>query len=179
MDEIKKLKQIAISFGGDIIESSCHFNDATIWPEINGIEVDEDDFYISPFSSFQLGIVWKSKIVIYYGKVLWPEVIHEMGHIFCSHLPPNKSSEWQFFGWEYCLAMMINSDMEDWYKSNSNYNTEDIGEQEFGSLSHIKKQEIINERIEFGKEIGIIDSFNRPLSLLNRSVNDRATIIPE
>lgn len=167
MSELDKLQQIAQKFGGDIVESSCYFDSVTA-PEINGTKVN--DFYEAPFSSNRLGIAWQAKTVVYYDTVCWTEVIHEMGHCFATDLNPNQSSEWDFFGWEYCLAEYLALDMLVWCQSNASYNI-DFPELSlycsyFGSFSVIEQMKIIQERISYGKKIGIIDSLDRPLTVL-------------
>jgi len=115
---LPRLRRLARSWGGDIIgvtekgfkheSKSKHFSGA-------------------PFTSYDLGVNWRRKIVFFNKEerqyLHWGDVIHEMGHVFACSKEPNwsASQEYDFFGWEYLLMLQVRGDKKLWSESMANY----------------------------------------------------------
>jgi len=75
-----------------------------------------------PFSN-HLGVNWNEKIVYVSNMADISDIggmIHEMGHVFASNKPPDRSEEFMFFGWEYAAAKSIGL-LKLWSKGTNNY----------------------------------------------------------
>ncbi len=82
-------------------------------------------FSDAPFSSADLGIVWRDKRIIYSNRIPVPpcDLIHEMGHVFASVTAPSdpNNEEVEFFGWEYLIAKLVGVPYEEWRDANRHY----------------------------------------------------------
>lgn len=123
-----------------------------------------DDYSESPFSSHSLGVHWEQKLVVTVDAP-WDEVIHEMGHVFACLKTPRKSDEYEFFGWEYALALAIKANAEIWCKGNRDYQlsgvSPEVGGQkhvcyEFGHLTPKQKEWVLTERLEHARKTGLV-----------------------
>jgi hypothetical protein len=131
-------------------------------------------FNDAPFTNNDIGVNFRTK-TLYYSKECppgWPEIIHDMGHIFGSkHGPTNKKcQETHFFGWEYLLAKKIKAPMEEWYNNNDYYRINPeckchkhesaknsrLVFPEFGEFGKKCQLKIVNYWIEFGNKYGNI-----------------------
>lgn len=159
---IQKLKKIANSWGGDLIQLSEK--------DFHGLGMiscrnNELSFKPAPYNPNQLGIFFDSKIVMHVPNVPWGHVIHEMGHCFaCNEFPAKE--EIDFFGWEYALAQMIDGDIDEWISHNHDY--EINGEN--GKVEPIMSQrknyikKFIEERMIIAKQLGLIIN-DKPVSI--------------
>ena len=69
--------------------------------------------------------------MIYSGRVLWPGIVHEMGHVFVDRTytvswtadaeSNEEKSEFSWFGWEYLMARNVGGVMQDFYWHNVHY----------------------------------------------------------
>jgi len=110
----------------------------------------------APFASSCLGIVWKTKRLYYTRDALWPEVIHELGHLLASRMPPRSSSEYEFFGWELALVHHLGASVDRWLASNKHYGVNN--EKELGALSPLELHTMLAERLMTAKGAGLIDT---------------------
>lgn len=72
----------------------------------------------SPFSEY-VGLNWRYKEVYYTDLAHWPEILHEMGHVFACLQVPDKSVEPDFLGWEIATVRLIGADFLEWRKDNN------------------------------------------------------------
>jgi hypothetical protein len=148
---IARLARICKKWGGKLIKIK-DYSDFPIW---------DKNFEQAPFTTEDLAIIHKDKIIFYSDKIKWPQIIHEMGHVFACHTRPKNSSpndEYMFFGWEYLLAKQIKGSIKDWFIENRKYS---VGENtkifiNLGALSRNEKYDIINKRIKIAKNKKII-----------------------
>jgi hypothetical protein len=116
-------------------------------------------FYEAPFNTPYLGFFWKSKVIWAAQPFTWPNVLHEMGHVFaCRHPPLNQpagNDEWDFFGWEYATALYIHGDLDQWTDANSDYGTDDG---DFATLTHEKQKELLGDRLAAAENLGLIQA---------------------
>jgi hypothetical protein len=95
-------------------------------------------------------------------------LIHEMGHVFADPFDPDHAEEWAWFGWEVCLAHMVNC-YPIWSRSTREYYVEYPPENGatwgWGSLRARQKMKIITNRIETAIEAGIVDKYQIPLTI--------------
>lgn len=113
---------------------------------------------------------WESKRIIILDECDDPgTIIHEMGHCFLDKNGPENSDEFSWLGWEICLARkagcyrtwsMQNSD----YHLGSEYSTSGINIS-WVELSRYNRIQLIANRIEYGKSIGVISHANDPIPL--------------
>lgn len=133
----------------------------------------------SPFCSY-LGMDWdKFEILIcpldLPGKnpVNSGHLIHEMGHMFACIERPNKSIEFNFFGWEYALAKFIGC-YKEWADSNRDYGILTNGRnKDFGELDAEEKMEVLEEEVEKCKERGLITPSGFPIAI--RTNHDKSS----
>lgn len=122
---LSKLREIAKTWGGDIVELSH---------EDFLAREEEETFSVAPFVNDDLGVDYNRKEVVFSSKrpPTWCAVVHELGHVFACSEEPLESNEFAFFGWEYILAKRIGGAQE-WCAANKDYGVGDF--QEFGSIS--------------------------------------------
>lgn len=141
--KIETLRKLARGWGGDLREMSAPQMDAML---------DADGFWPCPFDS-RLGVLWREKVVLYSNRPQWPNILHEMGHIFASVLPPPACTEWDFFGWEYAIAHDLRG-VRAWNASNADYSVD--GSTDFGALTRREKDDLIVDRILAAENAGLI-----------------------
>lgn len=104
---------VVVDFNDPVIE------DLARWATLHGgriAKVDESTWHHiehfrptishAPFSS-KCGVVWETKEIIYTESISFRNIVHEMGHIFISKVPPKESTDVSWFGWEYLIAKFI------------------------------------------------------------------------
>lgn len=170
--EIELLRAQCRAWGGDIIEvSGVEFVD---W---FGQDVPRalDAFSEAPFTSFDLGVHWSSRTIIFsrFPKdsptyLLWVAIVHEMGHVFACPDVPENSNEFSFFGWEHQLVKHVVGDVEPWYRGQRDYGV-DGGD--FGDLPREKQEAIVQEKIAEGIALGILDENGVPQALTRPTLN--------
>jgi len=157
---LRSLFKIIRSWGGQVEELN----------KVTYKEYDRSDHLLkAPFTCSDLAIDWESKIFFYTTSNMpwWPEVIHEMGHVFASGFHPNDNScnENDFFSWEYYLARRIRGPINDWYKSNYDYQVDSCSCNncsstqkyiEFGSLARDCQRRCIKRYTKAGLQKEII-----------------------
>jgi hypothetical protein len=166
--EIQKLRALARRWGGDLVEVSEKEWDRLKETRVSHHGPGTRSFHEAPFTGRDLGVHWPSRRVIYHGEVQWVEVIHEMGHAFATPKDPDSTDELDFFGWEYSLVKAIGASEYEWVTHNKDYGVYGVDEKvqgEFGDLSPKQQTELLKKLVAKGKELGIIDSRGRPLSV--------------
>jgi hypothetical protein len=159
---IKKLRNLAQKWGGKLVElSRDDFDTRFGGKDPNNLRYPKG-LYNAPFSSHDLGIHWAKKQVIYSLPAEWPEIVHEMGHVFACKKNPGRSDESTFLGWEYAVALYIGGPMNEWDNCMGDYGVEG---QEYGSLSKAEQQEVLAERLAFAKKKGLIAQDGTPLAI--------------
>lgn len=118
---LSKLKKLVYEFGGTI----------KIVPEHYRSMPGQIDW--APFrTKLYLGVDWKNKTLFHIGE--FPsdptteslgDFIHEIGHVFACKVTPEKSNEFNFFGWEYLVALQAGMTHEDFCKRNRYYGIRD------------------------------------------------------
>lgn len=169
--ELKALRNYARRWGGDLREvTPAEF--ATLFRDQDPQK--HAQYHRAPFSSSDLGVDWGNKQVLYSARrpVRWPEVIHEMGHVFACTVIPHDADEAIFFGWEYTLAQRIGN-LRTWIRSNADYviqayDGERVQEddlRDFGKLSSKERESTLKYHVGLSKEHGLIGSRGAPLAI--------------
>ena len=153
------LQKVAKSFGGSI--------ELVTQEEYKKFHTDEcHDIYDAPFTSADLSIVWKQKKIIFTkeNEPTWPDIVHEMGHVFgCmdSERPGKEKSESGFFGWEYLLVKQIGAPIAEWEQGNDIYCAYFEQTTEFGDLTKGQQERFIQECIDEGVAKGNIRKYKK------------------
>jgi hypothetical protein len=143
--EVRALRKLAKSWGGDIVRVS---------PEKFKAEARGKDFFEAPFTNAKLGVLWKTKKVLFVGDVPWGFLTHELGHLFASAENPERSKEFDFFGWEIVLARMV-GDLAEWEKTNKDYIVTNCG-RSLREVTKLQKDQVYKERIRRAEDLGIL-----------------------
>lgn len=154
--EVKKLQALARSWGGDIRTISDEDFDAL---------TEEGGFYEAPFAGYKLGVDWPKRHVLSVRAPRWPDVIHELGHLFATKDDPIKADEYGFFGWEYRLAVFIGGNLRTWVKNNHHYMVNDGEFGDFGELPPKRREQLLLERVQAAQALGIVTAEGVPLAL--------------
>jgi hypothetical protein len=102
---------------------------------------------------YGLALDW-DRMVIYHGERLKAaHLIHEMGHLFACGDAVENSEEYDFFGWEWCLARMVGGEQE-WRDDNEHYGINDF--RDFGAVMRIEQDDYLYERLDRARELGIV-----------------------
>lgn len=114
-----------------------------------------EGIFPAPFTSYQMAILWKKKTVVHDGGVQWPDLIHELGHIFAAKgLPNGKGEETDWLGWEVGMVKWLKAPMRPWVKSNSWYETGDHGP--LGLMKTSERDVYLREMLSRAKEDGLV-----------------------
>lgn len=178
MSPIDQLRKLCHRWGGEFVElSQSAYDDVRHFKgeQKRVFGPHRGPFYEAPFSSERLGVFWKARKLVYSGDVYWTEVIHEMGHLFASSKNPDRSDEFNFFGWEYLLAKRV-GDPEEWIKTNRHYGVSHRGSEEFGSLNPKEQKQLLAEQVKCGKKLGIISPWGTPLSIYSKKIGKRKAL---
>ncbi len=165
--KLRKLKALARKWGGSIVKVTEEEYDALQLSQSldksGNLRHSFDPEYLkdAPFSSFPLGVIYSEKKVVYAadtrGKTPvdppWYEFIHEMGHVFACNEVPSKSKEYDFFGWEYAMALKFKA-VEEWIAGNKDYSVADGDD--LSTLSPKEVQEILEERLSAATSLGLV-----------------------
>ena len=118
----------------------------------------------APFGNHELGVNWAKKKIYYSKECPWPDVLHEMAHVFASKYLPDQTDEWDFFGWEIGAVKLLKGSITEWATANRYYEI-NIENYELESvcdclpLSAIPKpfqRKIFAERINHAHETGLL-----------------------
>lgn len=149
--EIDRLRALCQQWGGDLIEVS---DDEFLTLSCR------DDFYDAPFGSAEFGTLWRQKRIYYTSKTAWPDLVHEMGHVFASRRNPNACNEYDFLGWEYAVARFIGALTSDWRAGMADYQLMDdeTGRgDDIGSLSRRDFRRLMLDRLTVARRKGLLD----------------------
>lgn len=118
------MASLANSWNGQIIKLSSTDFGKIPWARVSRtlpITAATDIWFEAPFSygNSLTGVNFRDKIVVYKGDAPWPNILHEMGHVFATTANPALCAEDDFFGWEYQIGKNI--DLDEWLKYNKDY----------------------------------------------------------
>lgn len=83
----------------------------------------------------------------------WYNLLHEMGHVFASRLPPRQSSDFDFLGWEWVVARQLKG-VRKWLTGNADYG---VGpEADLGDLTPAQVHVLLKERLEEAVRQGLV-----------------------
>lgn len=97
-------------------------------------------------------------------------IIHEMGHAFADKTHPDNSDEWEWFGWEICLAKKVGC-YQLWSKNTRSYivglQRRDGAEflDSWSALTARQKKRVAEDRIEHAKLLGIVTAQGEPVPI--------------
>jgi hypothetical protein len=125
---------------------------------------EQDGYFEAPFTGAQLGILWATKAIYYsdFTDAHPYEIIHEMGHVFACAVPPYKSNEYDFLGWEYALCRHVGYSPKAWVIGNRDYGVNDGSE--MGGLTPPQVRALLNERMAFARAIGLLQGY-KPVAI--------------
>ena len=89
-------------------------------------------------------------------------LIHEAGHVIACNTEPRNSKEYPFLGWEFALALELNV-LQDLLFEHADYGITD--DDTIGMLSEDELSELIEERLDYARSIGIVDANDRALAI--------------
>lgn len=155
---------MALDWGGEIKEVTPLEFEEFIYQDKKG----DTGYSRAPFATGRLGLNYEKKQIIFVGDIPAADIIHEMGHVFACKYEPYRSSEIDFFGWEYLLAKKFDI-FEDWIKANNEYmicedGSHTIGEfnKEFGLDSLIN---LLSQHATEASRKGLLDAENNPIAI--------------
>ncbi len=121
----------------------------------------------APFDH-NLGVDYDRKVIVAEKGFNLGGVIHEIAHVFAVNAETSRaaldSDEFDFFGWEFMLARKVDL-VPEWVESNYNYslpndpfeyNGKDFGGEDFGQLELEEQSDLIEERVDYARQIGIV-----------------------
>lgn len=123
------------------------------------LDSEKDPPQSCPFS-WKMGLDYGNKTLFFTGECDDESVghlIHEAGHLLACSKTPEDSEEYDFLGWELALAMELDL-LGDWLHGQQDYTvtTNDNGSIEIGLLSDDELSELIEERVDYARSIGLI-----------------------
>ena len=168
---IAKLRPYCEKWGGKLIEvTPMKFKRLFNWRSTS--ESRRHTFEEAPFVDWH-GVVYDLKhLYVVPHHATANGIIHEMGHVFASEIPPENADEAAFLGWEACLALHAGVYRE-WSSLNDSYGLGDLGLAgsdsiigvEWGETSAARKARALRESIMVGQSRGIITPELEPRSL--------------
>ena len=95
-------------------------------------------------------------------------IVHEMGHAFADLSLPHASNEWNWLGWEICLARNMDC-YRNWSTSTREYIVEwTIGSKSWPAWKDLpsrQKQRVAEDRIQRALELGLITASREPIAI--------------
>lgn len=143
---LAKLRELARSWGGGIVEV---LREDPLW--------DSDKVDGAPFSH-KLGVDYEHKTIYVIDGAELGGLIHEMGHVFACASSPYKSDEYEFFGWEFMVAVKLDLVLE-WLEQTKDYAAGGEGManiEDFGDMTIDEQSDLIEERVQHARLIGIV-----------------------
>lgn len=153
--KLRKLRTIACKWGGSIVQVTAEEYDA-LREHDHPSRLND-----APFSSHSLGVIHSEKKIVYAEDTRgaasksppWYEFVHEMGHVFACTSIPSMSKEYDFFGWEYAMALKFDA-VKEWVDGNKDYS---VGEgDDLSTLSPAEVQKILEERLSVAVSLGLV-----------------------
>ncbi len=143
---LDRLQELARSWGGNLVEV---LHEDPVW-ECSSVDG-------APFSG-KLGLDHAAKKIYVIEDAELGGIIHEMGHVFACNTPPYKSDEYDFFGWEFMVAVKLDL-VAEWLQNTSDYavggdSIMDIDD--FGAMDIDSQSDLIEERVQHARELGLI-----------------------
>lgn len=155
---LRRLQALCRQWGGQLVNRRSE----RFWSEEDGFpHWPGGPIEFAPFAR-GLAVQWDAMQVFYRSSTQIAGMIHEMGHVFACPLPPNESDEFDFFGWEYAMAIKLEV-VDQWTADNKNYS---LGGDELGDLDGKAREAVLGERIIYARSIGILDGMEpKPIRL--------------
>lgn len=159
LDAINVLKEIAKSWGGVIeVVSTGEFE------PFGALSDDLHNGWTRPPENGHALHYETRRMVVDRKLACAGTIIHEMGHAFVDESNPEEADEWDWFGWEICLARKVGC-YRRWSKSSRHYIvTVNPGEDliSWKRLTSSQKAAVTDERIKHAIKIGIVDPNGDP-----------------
>jgi hypothetical protein len=140
---LAKLRELTRSWGGGIVE--VPFRDP-LW--------NRESISAAPFC-FKLGVDYKEKTIFMVEGAELGSIIHEMGHIFASRWCPAESAEYNFFGWEFMVAVKLGL-VDEWLDTTGDYTVGGNKTVEFCEMTIDEQSDLIEERVQHARKIGLV-----------------------
>lgn len=159
LEAIKALSDIAASWGG-----SVHLISMDLWYEIKKECVNGNAWTAPPEDGHYLNYKTKEfRLSADLGNA--GVLIHEMGHCFASFVAPDDSAEWDWFGWEICLAKQVGC-YDIWSKSCREYVVGgEYRSHTWGGLSCREKDVISRDRVAYAKKRLLVTEDDKPIPI--------------
>jgi hypothetical protein len=155
---VERLKLVCRAWGGNLIVMPRETFQRLDWGPS-----DPDVLFTSAPAAGGHGLNWRAKLVFTtFEDADAGAIIHEMGHVFASPVNERKCDEFDWLGWEICLARQVGA-YKTWSKQNAGYYLGNLldGAGEWGAITPVQEREVIRDRIQHGKKLGIIDRQGR------------------
>lgn len=120
------------------------------------------------------GLDWDARRIYAVDSLINPgAIIHEMGHVFASDLPPYCSNEFDWLGWEIVVARHMRC-YRQWSQQNKDYAINELvlggawiamDGDEWGDLSRAKQRLLARDRIAAAKQLGSLTRQGMPRAL--------------
>lgn len=114
--------------------------------------------YISFAPATNLAVDYEEKTVYVCEKESLGNIIHEMGHVFASPCCPAKSEEYNFFGWEFMVAVKTDL-VPEWLESTGDYAVGGDGIEnivDFKDMTIDEQSDLIEERVQYARGLGLV-----------------------
>lgn len=143
--------------GGRLIRASRERSLAQVSPRYQEAPFGAKTIDGSVDEADQLGIIWEEKRVFCSPNVIYPDVIHEFGHVFAALCRPSMKdatpNEEAFFAWELLMAQRLGP-KEIWYECNEGYSINTGSD--FGAVSAAEQAAFLQRSTEAGIKAGCI-----------------------
>ena len=153
-DVIAKLRPFCQRWGGDIIEiTPLRYN--RLFEYTSSAEGRRHQFDAAPATNWH-GVVYDLKQVYVVPKHATANgLIHEMGHVFASELPPDDADEFSWLGWEAAMALKVGLYRE-WSDNNDSYGIMGYGD-DWGVATAAQKAAALRASLEICFSAGIVE----------------------
>lgn len=146
MSPLDRLKQMAMSWGGSLVEVTP--------AKFRELETT-DQLVEAPYTS-GVGVDFDAKAVYYTKGISVVTLLHELGHAFASADRPEDASELDFFGWEFVLAKHLGLE-EEWLDDQVNYSVPfQDGYSSFRRIPLDDQRSLLEASVARGKRLGSI-----------------------
>lgn len=175
MTHLDQFKSMIKAWGGRLVI----FESRDEYDHYFRVNKDRDQLSDAPFTDYH-GLDFERRLLLATkDRVDIVSLIHEAGHTFASRRGPWSCNEFNFLGWEIRVAQILGC-MDEFNEGNDNYQL-NYGIT-WGILSNDERNRIIENRIAFAYDRGLIDTQGEPVCIRQRgkaeSGRARARILP-